>query len=113
MNVRSLRFWDERRLGFLEEPIKDANEAIRLTTAHVCNTIHNLKFDTDDLNVGTTQNFWTAGYDIKVVLNQGRPNNGLHGSIARRTPKYLISNDNPRLVSKIGQYGTSTMVHRN
>ena len=25
------------------------------------------------------------------MLNQWRPNNGLHGSIARRTPEYLIS----------------------
>ena len=47
------------------------------------------------------------------LLNQWRPNNGLHGSITRRTPEYLTSNDNPRLVSRIDQYGTSTTVHRN
>ena len=47
------------------------------------------------------------------LLNQWRPNNGPYGSITRRTPEYLISNDNPRLVSRIDQYGTSTTVHRN
>ena len=46
-------------------------------------------------------------------LNQWKPNNGPHESIARRTPDYLISNDNPRLVSRIDQYGTSATVHRN
>ena len=51
-NIRNLRFWDGRRLGFLEEPIKEVNEAVRLTIAHVYNTIHKLKFDTDNLNVG-------------------------------------------------------------
>ena len=51
-NVRNLRFLDGRRLGFLEELIKEVNEAIRQATATVCNTIHKLKFDTDNLNVG-------------------------------------------------------------
>ena len=36
----------------MEEPIKDAKEAVRLTTTHVYNTIDKLKFDIDDLSVG-------------------------------------------------------------
>ena len=28
-NVRNLRFWDGRILGFIEEPIKEVNEAVR------------------------------------------------------------------------------------
>ena len=51
-NVRNLRFWNVRRLGFLEESFNDVKEAVRLTTAHVYNTIDKLKFDTDDLSVG-------------------------------------------------------------
>ena len=49
----------------------------------------------------------------RLLFNQWRLNNAPHGSIARRTPEYLISNDNPRLVSRIDQYGTSIMIHRN
>ena len=47
------------------------------------------------------------------LLDQWMPNNGPHGSIARRTPEYLIGNDIPRLVFRIDQNGTSITVYRN
>ena len=50
-NVRNMRFWDGRTLGFIEEPIKKVNAAVRQVTANVYNTIHKLKYDTDRLDV--------------------------------------------------------------
>ena len=35
-NVRNLRFWDGRLLGFLEEPIKGVEEAVRLCNHRSC-----------------------------------------------------------------------------
>ena len=50
-NAKDLRFRGGRVPGFIEDPIKEVNAAMRQVTANVYNTIEKLKYVTDRLDI--------------------------------------------------------------